>query len=69
MNDSDAVQDLDKLMAILEQEEQRQCSQREESSINEHALLSHSGKRHDYVKNWHDKFQKRNTLHVGVLRR
>ena len=34
MHDSDAVQDIDKLMAILEQEEQRQCLQREEYSIN-----------------------------------
>ena len=51
------VQDLDKLIAILEQMEQRQRLQREEACINEHVALPHLGKRHDYVKNCMIKFK------------
>ena len=46
MCDSDVVQDIDKLIAILEQMEQRQSLQREVACINEHVVLLHLGKRH-----------------------
>ena len=57
MCDSDVVQDIDKLIAILEQMEQQQSLQREVACINDHVVLSHLGKKHDSVKNCMIKFR------------